>query len=63
MENLQKYLIQNKEANKICVEVAIFVMMRAWFVIKKGLLFFYKKNRRRRRNWGGGEGVDCLTIT
>lgn len=63
MENLQKYLIQNKEANKIYVEVAIFVMMRAWFVIKKGLLFFYKKNRRRRRNWGGGEGVDCLTIT
>jgi len=47
----------------MCVEVAIFVMMRAWFVIKKGLLFFYKKNRRRRRNWGGGEGVDCLTIT
>jgi len=64
MENLQKYLIQNKEANKMCVEVAIFVMMRAWFVIKKGLFFFYKKNRRRRRrNWGGGEGVDCLTIT
>lgn len=55
MENLQKYLIQNKEANKMCVDVAIFVMMRAWFVIKRGLLFFYKKKMEEEEEIGEGE--------
>jgi hypothetical protein len=55
VENLQKYLIQNKEANKMCVEVAIFVMMRAWFVIKRGLLFFYKKKMEEEEEIGEGE--------
>jgi hypothetical protein len=55
VENLQKYLIQNKEANKMCVDVAIFVMMRAWFVIKRGLLFFYKKKMEEEEEIGEGE--------
>jgi hypothetical protein len=56
VENLQKYLIQNKEANKMCVEVAIFVMMRAWFVIKRGLLFFYKKKMEEEEIGEGEKG-------
>jgi hypothetical protein len=56
VENLQKYLIQNKEANKMCVEVAIFVMMRDWFVIKRGLLFFYKKKWKKKKLGRGRRG-------
>jgi hypothetical protein len=40
----------------MCVEVAIFVMMRAWFVIKRGLLFFYKKKWKKKKLGRGRRG-------
>jgi hypothetical protein len=63
--NLQRKMNQNRDANRLSVRVVRFVMMRAWFVTKYGVLcvVFCKRRRRRKRNEGGGEGVVCQVIT
>jgi hypothetical protein len=60
MNFFKKVLDQNKDTDRLSVEVVKFMMMRAWFMKKwggKGVVFCKKKKKggrkRRSRNEGG----------
>jgi len=53
-------LNQNRDADKLSVGVARFVI-ESWFVIKlKGMMFISEKNKGRKRNEGGREDDPLL---
>jgi hypothetical protein len=49
------------DTDKLSVEVVGFMIMEAWFVIKKqkggGRVLFFAKKKKIRRNWRGGSCV------
>jgi len=56
LASLKKKLNQNWDADRLSVGVVEFMMMRAWFGIKYGVLciVFYKIKRKKNKRGGGG---------